>query len=154
MGLDLDKIKTIQNLVRCKIRRSGHVDAADDASQQYLLEIIENKKRFQSIDYFCLDYVRKHYPGNAKDKAINYGAEKLREGAGVSEQEKIEMQVDYNKIMGMIFDIEKSQHKRVMMYYYLFGLSVSDIAIKEKVSISRICKVLSDSLSFIKKSVL
>jgi len=144
VGLDIEKINRLQSRVRDRMLFYGHAEDADDASQDYALKILEDM-RAPNVEYFCDQYLKKQ-----KD----YCAESFFEIDNDYDTSQIENEIDYSTLMGKVFRIKNSRHRRIMIFYFFSGLRLCEIANKERIRYCSVYRIIRRSLSSLRSSVL
>lgn len=155
MDLQLDDYKKVKALIRYQMLKNGFEQDSDDAFQDYIVKIIETRTRFQPISFFCTDYIRKYYTGRGERAAahknyketISIYSNKIHDGT------EVERKADYKKIMNIIFSISNYKHRRIVLYFFLSGLTANDIAKKEKIKLNIVYRIIYKNLELIRKSL-
>lgn len=63
-----EEIKKLQDRVRRWFTVRKYVSIADDGAQEYALGLLEGKHKHQTIDQFCIDYLRQRF-GSSRTKS-------------------------------------------------------------------------------------
>lgn len=156
VGLDIDTISQLQKRVRVRMLASQYPQDADDACQEYVLQILQGKAQHQNIDFFCIDFIRKERTGKHPKTnrcPIEIAPDLFEKITGINGAQKVEEATDYRKVMEKIMTIHNHQHRRVMILHFLFDFNLSEIAAKENVSQQRINQIVRRCLFYLKRKI-
>jgi RNA polymerase sigma factor (sigma-70 family) len=157
VGLNLEELFKRQERISMQMRVRDCGQFAEDACQEYALRLLEGKSKCQRLDYFCIDYIRKHFEDNRKPNQIKYASMPLQDfekSLSYDGVEHIENQIDYRVVMNKILSLKNVKQRRVLVLYFFSGLSARDIAKREGNLDTTIHKIIYRALKTLKLSIL
>lgn len=134
------------------MHKLGFHQEAQDAAQQYILNVLEGKIKNQKVFHFCIDFIRKvrgrtDVPRKLKEKYFieAMASVKFQDESGIYNR------VDYNKIMNKIYEMKNEKQRDILLKAFAKGLSVADIARAGKATIQSTDELFKRSIRSIKE---
>lgn len=138
--MDLETIRIRQSTIKRKMKRFGHEQLAEDAAQEYILDILEGKRANQTLDQFIIDFFRKHFG----DSRCENGKYQFFYGRTLS-VEMFEDELSYESTVEHdIWINELVGDDEILKLYFIMGYTQKEISKFYRVSNSRISQIIHD----------
>jgi uncharacterized metal-binding protein len=139
----------LMDRVRNQFIRKGRAYCADDAAQSYAVNLLEGKGVHQTIDQFCIDYLRK---SSGRKKSKGYEARTKLEHASKNNEELVFQNINTIESLNEKIDSEKflsgirDQRKLEIIKRFMIGETFKEIGNSFGITESRVAQITAKTL--------
>lgn len=149
--MDVEHLLKYQSFIKKRMNSLGYDYLAEDAAQDYVIEILEGRSANQSVKHYCIDFLRKAFGDMRKQSNSRFllaHAEPIRDWELHAEEVTIQLR-DALKLI----EYADSKEQSLLLCYFIFGYTLDECGIKFKQTEARMWQRVNKSLQQIKERI-
>lgn len=149
--MDVGHLLQYQSFVKSRMDVMGYDYLAEDAAQDYAVDILEGRAIKQTVKHYCIDFLRKSFGDLRSDSNARFlfaHADEIRDWEHYTEEDQLYLR-DALKLIELA---EPKQHS-LLLCYFIFGYTLEECGIKFKQTEARMWQRVNKSLQQIRERI-